>query len=137
MRAIRWLSSAVASDRQPAQGLVEAAYSAVLLVVVLGLVLDVALWGHAQNVATAAVQEGRGSPRPRAAISRTAARVLTNCSPPGSVQVASTGRPDRTRRRSERDLLGSRRVVRGDGAGVNVGFPDCGRKSDAEARVAP
>ena len=44
--------------RQPAQGLVEAAYSAVLLVVVLALVLNVALWGHAQNVVTAAVQDG-------------------------------------------------------------------------------
>lgn len=44
--------------RQPGQGLVEAAYSAVLLVVVLGLVLDIALWGHAQNVATVAVQDG-------------------------------------------------------------------------------
>ena len=30
--------------RQPAQGLVEAAYTAVLLVVVLALILDVALW---------------------------------------------------------------------------------------------
>jgi hypothetical protein len=49
----RWWSS-----RQRAQGLVEAAYAAVLLVVVLGLVFDVALWGHAQNVATAAVQDG-------------------------------------------------------------------------------
>jgi hypothetical protein len=38
--------------------LVEAAYSAVLLVVVLALVLNVALWGHAQNVVTAAVQDG-------------------------------------------------------------------------------
>ena len=46
------------THRQSAQGLVEAAYSAVLLVVILGLVLDVALWGHAQNVATAAVQDG-------------------------------------------------------------------------------
>src|SRR5437870_10735729 len=44
--------------RQPAQGLVEAAYTAVLLIVVLGLILDVALWGHAQNVATVAVQDG-------------------------------------------------------------------------------
>jgi TadE-like protein len=44
--------------RQPAQGLVEAMYTAVLLVVVLGLVLDIALWGHAQNVATVAVQDG-------------------------------------------------------------------------------
>src|SRR5215467_9642097 len=44
--------------RQPAQGLVEAAYSAVLLVAVLALVLNVALWGHAQNVVTAAVQDG-------------------------------------------------------------------------------
>ncbi len=33
-------------------------YTAVLLVVVLGLVLDIALWGHAQNVATVAVQDG-------------------------------------------------------------------------------
>ena len=49
----RWLR-----DRQPAQGLVEAMYTAVLLVVVLGLVLDIALWGHAQNVATVAVQDG-------------------------------------------------------------------------------
>ena len=46
------------AGRQPAQGLVEAAYSAVLLVVVLALVLNVALWGHAQNVVTAAVQDG-------------------------------------------------------------------------------
>jgi hypothetical protein len=38
--------------------LVEAAYSAVVLVVMLALVLDVALWGHAQNVTTAAVQDG-------------------------------------------------------------------------------
>src|SRR5579859_7589865 len=45
-------------DRQPAQGQVEAMYTAVLLVVVLGLVLDIALWGHAQNVATVAVQDG-------------------------------------------------------------------------------
>lgn len=45
-------------QRQPAQGLVEAAYTAVLLVVVLGLIIDVALWGHAQNVATVAVQDG-------------------------------------------------------------------------------
>jgi Flp pilus assembly protein TadG len=37
---------------------VEAAYAAVLLVVLLGLVFDVALWGHAQNVATVAVQDG-------------------------------------------------------------------------------
>jgi hypothetical protein len=37
---------------------VEAAYSAVLLVAVLALVLNVALWGHAQNVVTAAVQDG-------------------------------------------------------------------------------
>jgi Flp pilus assembly protein TadG len=44
--------------RQAAQGLVEAAYGAILLVVVLGLVLNVALWGYAQNVATAAVQDG-------------------------------------------------------------------------------
>jgi Flp pilus assembly protein TadG len=44
--------------RQRAQGLVEAAYTAVLLVVVLGLILDVALWGHAQNVVTVAVQDG-------------------------------------------------------------------------------
>ncbi len=44
--------------RQPAQGLVEAAYTAVLLIVVLGMILDVALWGHAQNVATVAVQDG-------------------------------------------------------------------------------
>jgi hypothetical protein len=44
--------------RQHAQGLVEATYTAVLLVVVLGLVLDIALWGHAQNVATVAVQDG-------------------------------------------------------------------------------
>jgi len=44
--------------RQPAQGLVEAAYTAVLLIAVLGLILDVALWGHAQNVAAVAVQDG-------------------------------------------------------------------------------
>ena len=44
--------------RQPAQGLVEAIYTVVLLVVVLGLVVDVALWGHAQNVVTVAVQDG-------------------------------------------------------------------------------
>ena len=44
--------------RQTAQGLVEAAYTAVLLVVVLALILDVALWGHAQNAATVAVQDG-------------------------------------------------------------------------------
>jgi Flp pilus assembly protein TadG len=44
--------------RQRGQGLVEAAYTAVLLVVVLGLILDIALWGHAQNVATVAVQDG-------------------------------------------------------------------------------
>jgi len=50
---LRWLRR-----RQPAQGLVEAAYTAVLLVVVLALILDVALWGHAQNVATVAVQDG-------------------------------------------------------------------------------
>jgi uncharacterized protein with LGFP repeats len=37
---------------------VEAAYSAVLLVAVLALVLNVALWGHAQNVVNAAVQDG-------------------------------------------------------------------------------
>jgi hypothetical protein len=30
----------------------------VLLVVLLGMVLDIALWGHAQNVATVAVQDG-------------------------------------------------------------------------------
>ena len=36
----------------------EATYSAVLLVAVLALVLNVALWGHAQNVVTAAVQDG-------------------------------------------------------------------------------
>ena len=45
-------------QRQHAQGLVETAYAAVLLVVVLALVLDVALWGHAQTIATAAVQDG-------------------------------------------------------------------------------
>jgi Flp pilus assembly protein TadG len=45
------------ASRQPAQGLVEAAYSAVLLVVVLALVLNVALWAHAENVVTAAVQD--------------------------------------------------------------------------------
>ncbi len=45
-------------QRQRAQGLVESAFSAVFLVVLLGLVLNVALWGHAQNVATVAVQDG-------------------------------------------------------------------------------
>jgi hypothetical protein len=49
----RWLQ-----QRQHAQGLVEAAYTAVMLAVVLHLVLDVALWGHAQNVAIVAVQDG-------------------------------------------------------------------------------
>ena len=44
--------------RQVAQGLVEAAYGAILLVVILGLVLNVALWGYAQNVAITAVQDG-------------------------------------------------------------------------------
>ena len=44
--------------RQQAQGLVEAACTAMLLAVMLGLVVSVALWGHAQNVATAAVQDG-------------------------------------------------------------------------------
>jgi len=46
------------SGRQRAQGLVEGAFSAVLLVVLLGLILNVALWGHAQNVAAVAVQDG-------------------------------------------------------------------------------
>jgi len=49
----RWFKS-----RQGAQGLVEVAFSAVLLVVLLGSILNVALWGHAQNVATVAVQDG-------------------------------------------------------------------------------
>lgn len=46
------------SRGQCAQGLVEAAYTAALLVVLFGLVFNVALWGHAQNVATVAVQDG-------------------------------------------------------------------------------
>src|SRR6266542_1075849 len=49
----RWLRR-----RQRAQGLVEGAYTAILLVVLLGLILDFALWGHAQNVTTVAVQDG-------------------------------------------------------------------------------
>jgi len=47
-----------ARRRQRGQALVEAAYASVLLVVVFALVVDVALWGHAQDVATVAVQDG-------------------------------------------------------------------------------
>ena len=52
-KASRW-----SRRRQRGQALVEATYTAVLLVVVLGLVLEIALWGQAQNVATMAVQDG-------------------------------------------------------------------------------
>jgi TadE-like protein len=44
--------------RQRAQGVVEAALAFVLVTVLVGMAVTVAWWAHAQNVVTAAVQDG-------------------------------------------------------------------------------
>jgi TadE-like protein len=42
----------------PAQGVVEAALAFVLVTILVGMAVTVAWWAHAQNVVTAAVQDG-------------------------------------------------------------------------------
>ena len=109
--------------RQPAQALVETALSAVQLVVVLALVLNVGLWGHAQNVVTAAVQDGarvaaaqgadlaHGRARAQALLAAglgTSAALITLAATEDGQSVTFTAR-------------GTWRVV--SGPGVEVGFP--------------
>ncbi len=111
------------SQRQRAQGVVEGAFSAVLLVVLLGLILNVALWGHAQNVATVAVQDGARVAAAQGADlaqGRVRAQDLLAAGLGGSARLVTVT--------VKEDAQSVTFTARGEwtvitGSGVNVGFP--------------